>query len=55
VENVQAIEKTDDMIMYSKIHDTTRIDIFDASVFAAVRYLGHLGEDHTAEGWWGDE
>lgn len=55
VENVQAIEKTDDMIMYSKIHDTTRIDIFDASVFAAVRYLEHLGENRTAEGWWDEQ
>lgn len=52
VENVLAIEKTDDMIMYDKTQKELRIDIFDASVFAAVRYLEHLGENNNAEGWW---
>lgn len=45
VENVHAIEKTDDMVMYDKIDENTRIDIFDASVFACIRMLENLGRN----------
>lgn len=54
VENVSAIEKTDDMVMYSKIQTELRIDIFDASVFACVRYLENMEKQKTAKKWWGE-
>lgn len=53
VENVSAVEKTDDMVMYAKIQDELRIDIFDAAVFACIRYLENMEKKKSAKEWWG--
>ena len=51
VQNVHAIEKTDDMIQYDKIEPEQRIDVFDASVFACVRMLESLERSRKAQKW----
>ncbi len=55
VQNVHAIEKTDDMIQYDKIEPEQRIDVFDASVFACVRMLESLERSRKAQKWLEEE
>ncbi len=50
VSNVRAIEKVDDAVQYEKLDGdggTARIDLFDASVFACIQALAHLGKNQN--------
>lgn len=51
LQNVSAVEKTDDMIQYEKVMPEMRIDIFDASVFACVRKLENMERSTSASKW----
>lgn len=53
VANVKAIEKSDDMIQFEKVERQMRIDLFDASVFACVRFLNDLEKPDLASAWFG--
>ena len=54
VANVHAIEKHDDTIQYDKLQSEHRIDMFDASVFACVRWLEGSAKKKRAKQWWGE-
>lgn len=51
VNNIRAIEKTDDMVQFEKVEPTHRIDVFDAAVFACVRMLEDMERSQKAQSW----
>jgi phage terminase large subunit-like protein len=51
VSNVHAVEKTDDAVQYEKINPTQRIDLFDASVFACIRYAEAESKAKVIKDW----
>nr|WP_144563261.1 terminase large subunit [Neobacillus bataviensis] len=54
VQNVRAIEKTDDMIQYEKVDGdggTQRIDLFDATVFACCQMLEDMATTSAVGRW----
>ena len=53
VSNVKAVEKTDDAVQYEKINPTQRIDLFDASVFACIRWADAETKANKVKGWFG--
>lgn len=54
VANVHRVEKTDDMVQYEKIKGESRIDLFDASVFACIQYLESLEKSKKRKSWFGE-
>lgn len=52
VQNVRAIEKTDDAVQYEKVQPEYRIDLFDASVFACIRMIQAQEKSKKAAAWW---
>lgn len=55
VQNVRAQEKVDDAVQYEKISDESRIDIFDAAVFATIRLLVETARLAAAGDLYGDD
>lgn len=51
VANVRGQEKTDDVVVYEKIDDNSRIDVFDCSVFATIRMLIDSGKNAAMSAW----
>lgn len=55
IENVKAIEDSDDFVRFEKIMPTLRIDLFDADVIATKQMLINLEKTQNASQWLGED
>lgn len=55
VQNVRGQEKQDDVVVYDKVSPNSRIDVFDAAVFATIRMLIDTGKAADFAAWYGDD
>jgi len=55
IQNVHAIEDSDEFVKYSKIEMKMRIDLFDADVIATKRMMVGQEKADKASGWHGEE
>lgn len=55
VSNVRAAEKVDDAVQYEKIGPDSRIDVFDAAVFATIRLLIETERSSATTGWFEED
>lgn len=53
VQNVRAVERVDDAVRYEKTNEHSRIDLFDASVFAAMEKLKNIEKQEQISNWLG--
>lgn len=51
IENVHAIEDSDDFVRYEKVNPTQRIDLFDADVIAAKQLMIDIEKSKKLENW----
>lgn len=54
IQNVRGQEKQDDVVVYDKVSPNSRIDVFDAAVFATIRMLVDTGQTADFSAWFGD-
>lgn len=55
IQNVHAIEDSDDFVRYSKVEPKMRIDLFDADVIATKRMMVGMEKSEKASSWHGEE
>ena len=46
---------TNPPVNHEKVEKEMRIDLFDASVFACMKYLDNMEKSQKGKEWWGDK